>query len=111
MKILVTGGAGFIGSRLVDNLTQIIYTWTLSTFLWIKMSTETFSIRIRKELKAKIKALKHVKWQKEIEKFIEDRIRLEELKQTLNNIDETLKNIEKSKQPAWKTIREFREKL
>ena len=42
-------------------------------------------------------------------KFIEDRIRLEELKQTLNNIDETLKTIEKSKQPAWKTIREFRE--
>ena len=33
----------------------------------------------------------------------------QELKQIINNIDETLKTIEKSKQPAWKTIREFRE--
>ena len=39
------------------------------------------------------------------------KIRIGKLKQTLSQIDKTLRIIEKSKQSAWKTIREFREKL
>ncbi len=72
------------------------------------MST-TLSIRIRRELKEKMLRISEVDWRSEIEKFIEEKIREIELKKILNAIDDVLKEVKKSKEYAWKTIREYRE--
>ncbi len=74
------------------------------------MSTTTLSIRIKRELREKMKRFSHVDWRAEIERFIEERVRQEELKQLFSKIDEVLRDVEVSKEPAWKTIREYREK-
>ncbi|ABM81174.1 hypothetical protein [Hyperthermus butylicus] len=73
------------------------------------MSTVTLSIRIRRELREKMKQFSHVDWRAEIEKFIEERIREEELRQLLDRIDRVLDTVEQGGEPAWKTIREYRE--
>ncbi len=73
------------------------------------MSSTTLSIRIKSELKKKMEELKDVDWRKEIEEFIEKRIREIELRKIMESIDRTLKNIKPSMEPAWKDIREFRE--
>ncbi len=73
------------------------------------MSTTTLSIRIRKDLKEKMKKFKNIDWRREIEQFIEEKIRELELGEILNTIDNVLKDIPSSKEPAWKTIREIRE--
>ncbi|RLG79819.1 MAG: hypothetical protein DRO40_12150 [Thermoprotei archaeon] len=73
------------------------------------MSTMTLSIRIRKDLKEKMKKYKNIDWRKEIEQFIEEKIREFELGEILNAIDNVLKDIPPSKEPAWKTVREMRE--
>ncbi len=57
-----------------------------------------------------MKKFSHVDWRAEIERFIEERVRQEELKQLFSKIDEVLRDVEVSKEPAWKTIREYREK-
>jgi len=41
---------------------------------------------------------------------MEEKIKEIEHKEILNTIDDILSNIEVSKEPAWKTIREYREK-
>jgi len=74
------------------------------------MSTTTLSIRIRKELKEKMAKIRGVNWREEIERFIEEKIKEIELKEILNTIDNILSNVEESKEPAWKTIREYRGK-
>ncbi len=71
------------------------------------MST-TLSIRIRRDLKEKMKKIK-IDWRREIEKFIEEKIKEVELKKILSEIDNVLKEIPKSEKPAWLTVREFRE--
>lgn len=73
------------------------------------MRTETLSIRIRKDLKDKISKMKEVDWRKEIELFIEKKVREVEVSKTLNTIDKTLSEVEISREPAWKTIRESRD--
>jgi len=73
------------------------------------LSTTTLSIRIRKDLKEKMKKFKNIDWRREIEQFIEEKIRELELGEILNTIDNVLKDIPSSKEPAWKTIREIRE--
>lgn len=75
----------------------------------INLSTTTLSIRIRKDLKEKMKKFKNIDWRREIEQFIEEKIRELELEEILNTIDNVLKDIPPSKEPAWKTIREMRE--
>ncbi len=72
------------------------------------MSTTTLSIRIRRELKEKMRELKEVDWRVEIEKFIEEKIREIELSKTLKLIEEALANVSISSEPAWKTIKKFR---
>ncbi len=57
-----------------------------------------------------MKKFSHVDWRAEIERFIEERVRQEELKQLFSRIDEVLRDVEVSKEPSWKTIREYREK-
>lgn len=74
------------------------------------MRTETLSIRIKKGLKEKMKKLNDIDWRREIESFIEAKIREAETFKILNVIDEALSGIRVSKEPAWQTIREFRDK-
>ncbi len=57
-----------------------------------------------------MKKFSHVDRRAEIERFIEKRVRQEELKQLFSKIDEVLRDVEAGKEPAWKTIREYREK-
>ncbi len=73
------------------------------------MSTVTLSIRIRRELREKMKRFSHIDWRMEIERFIEERIREEELRQLLDRIDQLLASVKKEREPAWKTIRGYRE--
>jgi hypothetical protein len=73
------------------------------------MSTATLSIRIRKDLKEKMKVTK-INWRKEIEKFIEKKIKEVELSKTLETIDKVLSNVPVADEPAWKTVREMRDK-
>jgi len=74
------------------------------------MRTKTLSIRIRKDLKDKMDELKDIEWRKEIENFIEKRIKEIEALKLLEEIDKTLSDVQTSKEAAWQTIREFREK-
>jgi len=48
-------------------------------------------------------------WRSETERFIGEKIREIELSKILNCINDLLRNVEPSKEPAWKTIREIRE--
>jgi len=73
------------------------------------MSTTTLSIRIRSDLKKKMEELRHIDWRKEIEEFIEKRIREEELRMVIETIEKTLSGVTPSLESAWKSIREFRE--
>jgi len=73
------------------------------------LSTCTLSIRIRKDLKKRMEMIKDIDWRSEIEAFIERRIKEIELKKVLDQINQTLKDVSPSTEPAWKTIREFRE--
>jgi len=56
-----------------------------------------------------MKKLSHIDWRAEIERFIEERIREEELRQLLDSIDRALAEVSPKGEPAWKTIREYRE--
>jgi len=71
--------------------------------------TETLSIRIRKDLKDKMKKVK-IDWRKEIEEFIESKIREIEAKEIIDYISSITANIPASSEPAWKSIREHRER-
>ena len=73
------------------------------------LGTATLSIRIRKDLKEKMKELREIDWRSEIERFIEEKIREVELSRILNDINDLLRDVEPSKEPAWRTIREMRE--
>ncbi len=73
------------------------------------MGTTTLSIRIRKELKERMEKLKEINWREEIERFIEAKIREVELRRIISAIDDALKNVSPSSEPAWKDIRESRE--
>ncbi|OYT56427.1 MAG: hypothetical protein B6U76_03715 [Desulfurococcales archaeon ex4484_217_2] len=73
------------------------------------MGTTTLSVRIRKDLKERMRKFKNIDWRREIEQFIEEKLRELELEEILNTIDNALKDIPPSKEPTWKTIREMRE--
>ncbi len=73
------------------------------------MTTTTLSIRIRKELKEAMERFQDVDWRKEIENFIEMKLKELELSRILDTIDELLKDIPTSSEPAWKSVREFRD--
>jgi len=74
------------------------------------MGTVTLSIRIRRELKEKMDELKDVvDWRREIERFIENKIREVKLRTSLNKVENVLENVPVSDKPAWKDIREIRE--
>ncbi|MEM4522872.1 MAG: hypothetical protein QW738_06655 [Nitrososphaeria archaeon] len=53
--------------------------------------------------------MKEVDWRKEIEAFIEMKVKEVEVFKTLNTIDRALSGVEVLKEPAWKTIRESRD--
>jgi len=71
------------------------------------MST-VLSIRIRKELKNRMR-MTNIDWRREIERFIENRIREYERERALKNIEEILEDIPVSERAAWEDIREDRE--
>ena len=73
------------------------------------VKTSTLTIRIRSDLKERMKALKEIDWRREIERFIEERVKKAELEKVLKEVRETLKDVSPSKEPAWKAIREFRD--
>ncbi len=74
------------------------------------MRRVTLSIRIRSDLKEKMSRVRDIDWRREIEEFIERRIKEIELRRTLGVVDEILKDVSISEEPAWKSIREFRER-
>jgi len=46
----------------------------------------------------------NIDWRAEIERSIEERVRQEELKQLFSKIDEVLRDVEVSKEPAWRPL-------
>jgi len=68
----------------------------------------TLCIEIKKDLREKMKKLKNIDWRSEIEKFIEEKMSEIKLSEVLADIDNLLKGIEPSKEPAWRSIREMR---
>lgn len=71
------------------------------------MST-VLSIRIRKDLKELMRKI-DIDWRREIENFIENKIREYEKEKALNNINKMLKDVPVSERAAWEDIREDRE--
>ncbi len=74
------------------------------------MVSETLSIRIRRDVKKRMRELKDVDWRREIESFIEMKIREKEVLKALDAVDRALSGVEASREPAWRAIREFRER-
>ncbi len=72
--------------------------------------SEALSIRIRRDVKRRMRELRDVDWRREIEGFIEMKIRERELLKALGMIDAALSGVQASKEAAWQTVREFREK-
>ncbi len=70
--------------------------------------TVVFSVRIRRELRERMKRV-GVDWRAEIEKFIEERLKEEELREAIRSVKEALRDVDPSGEPAWRTVREFRE--
>lgn len=73
------------------------------------MKSVTLSISIRKDLKERMERLKDINWRREIERFIENKIREIGLGKILSMIEDTLRDISVSEEPAWKSIRELRD--
>ena len=87
-----------------------LYAHIVNKYYVKNMRTETLSIRIRKDLKDKISKIKDVDWRREIELFIEKRVREVEISRTLSIIDKALSDVQVSREPAWRTIRELRDR-
>lgn len=73
------------------------------------LSTSVLSIRIRKELKEKMKKF-NIDWRGEIEGFIEYKVRELDKIKALSDLRDLLRDVPVSDVPAWRTIREDREK-
>lgn len=73
------------------------------------MTSEVLSIRIRRELKEKMREFGYVDWRKEIESFIERRLKELELERVIKTVERALEDVPVSSEPAWKAIREMRE--
>ena len=73
------------------------------------MSTEVFSVRIRKELKEIVKKYNDVDWRKLVEELIEEVAARKELEESFEKLNRVFKNIPPSSEPGWKTVREARE--
>jgi len=56
--------------------------------------SEVLSIRIRKELREKMRRYSSVDWRKEIEEFIERRIREMEFEETIREVETLLRDVE-----------------
>jgi hypothetical protein len=50
----------------------------------------------------------NINWRREVEQFIERRIRELELEEVMSRINKALSDVPPSEQPAWKQIREDR---
>jgi hypothetical protein len=72
------------------------------------MSTEVVSVRVRKDLKARMRALSGVRWQEEVERFLERRVKEEEQRAAMAEVDSALVGVKLSEEPAWKAIRDAR---
>ena len=73
------------------------------------MTSEVLSIRIRRELKDKMREFGDVDWRREIESFIERRLKELELERVIKTVEKALEDVPVSSKPAWKAIREVRE--
>jgi len=73
------------------------------------VGSEVLSIRVRRELKEKMREFKGVDWRREIESFLERRLKELELERVLKTVEKALEGVPASSEPAWRTIREVRE--
>ncbi|GEM_PF-804047 len=73
-----------------------------------KMSTEVVSVRVRKDLKARMRTLPGVRWQEEVEAFLERRVKEEEQRAAMAEVAAALVGVKPSEEPAWKAIRDAR---
>jgi hypothetical protein len=73
------------------------------------VTSEVLSIRIRRELKEKMREFGYVDWRREIESFIERRLKELELERVIKTVERALEDVPVSSEPAWKAIREMRE--
>ena len=73
------------------------------------VTTVTLSVRIRRELKERMREFRDVDWRREIEEFIERRLRELELERALRSIEKALEGVQPSSEPAWLSIRLSRE--
>jgi len=71
------------------------------------MATVTLSVRIRRDLRERMKRFRDVDWRREIEGSVERRLR--GLKRALRSIEEALAGVQPSKEPAWVSVRAARE--
>ena len=67
------------------------------------------SIRIRRGLKEKMREFGDVDWRREIESFIERRLKELELERVIKTVEKALEDLPVSSEPVWKAIREVRE--
>ncbi len=56
--------------------------------------SEVLSIRIRKDLREKMRRYSDIDWRKEIEEFIERRIREMEFEETIREVESLLRGVE-----------------
>ncbi len=71
------------------------------------MVSDVVSVRVPKELKEKMKKYR-VDWSKEVRRFLEERVRILEFLEILDNIEKKAKN-RRTRVDSVKLIREMRE--
>lgn len=75
------------------------------------MMSEVLSVRIRSDIKRRMREFKEVDWKREIESFLERRLAELELERVLRGIEEALNGVAPAGEPAWRSVRTLREEV
>lgn len=73
------------------------------------MATEVLSVRVRSDIKKRMKSFGEVDWRREIESFLERRLAELELEKALQEVEKALEGVQPASEPAWRSIRSSRE--
>ncbi|MEM1568207.1 MAG: hypothetical protein QXI84_07005 [Thermofilaceae archaeon] len=73
------------------------------------MTSEVLSVRVRSDIKRRMREFKEVDWRREIESFLERRLAELELNRALKAIEEALEGVSPAGEPAWRSVRALRE--
>ncbi|MEM0092857.1 MAG: hypothetical protein QW753_00595 [Thermofilum sp.] len=73
------------------------------------MATEVLSVRVRSDIKRRMRKFSEVDWRREIESFLERRLAELELDRALREIEKALDGVQPAGEPAWRSIRLSRE--